>query len=116
MSSFGDGPGEFYANHPPLQGQGKSQSCTIPRLLRTIAMQQPNLPLRKGNFDSPGAEFRQQANTYIRPDVLTATLRVFDPESELEFHAAVGQAEDLRGRFRLPQYARVPDRDLHQQL
>src|SRR5258706_11741487 len=58
---FADGPSGFYANRPLLYLEKWSTCYTIAHLFRAVALQHPNLSLRKGNFDPPGAEFRQQA-------------------------------------------------------
>src|SRR3970040_2657426 len=76
--------------------------------LCVLRPRQPNLPLRIGNFDSAGAEFRQQLDTYVRAHVLTATLRILDPETQFEVDAAIGPFCDLRSRLRIAQHARMP--------
>src|SRR3972149_4152646 len=61
-------------------GAGAANSTGKRQLSRVnlcvLRPRQPNLPLRIGNFDSAGAEFRQQLDTYVRAHVLTATLRI----------------------------------------
>src|SRR5688572_546098 len=88
LSSIADGPGGFYANHPPLQGQEKSRSCTFSRVPRAAVLQQPNIMARIGNFNPPDLEFFQYRDAQIRTHTLAAGLRNLDPKTELQLHPA----------------------------
>src|SRR5258706_5696296 len=96
LTSTVDGRSGFYANLHHLYLQIRSTSCTSTQLFAVIALQHPNLPLRNGNFDSPRGEFRQQFDTDIRAYVQAATLRILDPETEFQIHAALGELQYLR--------------------
>src|SRR6185503_5536224 len=114
MSSFADGPGGFYANRKRLYPGKRSSLRTIAHSLGTVALQHPNLPLWKGNFDSPGGKFRQQFDTDFGAYVQAAKLRILDPETELQVHAVVGELQDMRGRRRILEHAWMTARHVHQ--
>ena len=67
----------------------------------------PNLSLRKGNFDSPSVKFGQDRDADFRADVLPTLLRIFDPESGLQFNSVVPKRQDQRVRGRVGKNARI---------